>query len=478
MVFTPNTVASQVSKYMANAVSVASIWGGIIINVKEAPYLAKGDGVTDDTAAIQAAINAVTNGGTVVFPSGTYCISSTLTIGNGSASVASTVHNIFLQGVGAGDGNGTRIATKLKWIGTVNVSMMQFNGLISGGGIDKIEFDGNALAKHCIVVYSLNHFYFGLLMLNNFKDTGLIFTGEVGGTVGCSNGTIDQLLIGLNYAGTTGLTLDGTVGVGIAGLLFNRVVISGNGNGNTGIKMGFADHNTFITVSISYSTPLSGTNYGILLQGSTDGANGIFPYENIFINCNPGQGGVAQTTPSGYTPSKNYIVRMVTGDGSPVPTVSGIAGTCPDTGGTGEVMPFGLGSSPVIVGKEKRAVTTTAQANNIGSAFKAGQDAMLEICAFAYISNAVSSNAVAFGISYTDALSGTAKIAYFQPVVSTASPTVASSPMNGASNFGNGSYAMATLSIYVKAETAINIFYVDPTNTPNDQVSVVIKRVT
>jgi hypothetical protein len=53
------------------------------INVKQ--YGAVGDGVTDDTAAIQAALNAVpqgnpTYGGTVFFPIGRYRITSTLTV--------------------------------------------------------------------------------------------------------------------------------------------------------------------------------------------------------------------------------------------------------------------------------------------------------------------------------------------------------------------------------------------------------------
>ena len=47
---------------------------------------AVGDGKTDDTAAIQAALNAVANGISVLAPPLTFKVSSTLTVGNGGAS--------------------------------------------------------------------------------------------------------------------------------------------------------------------------------------------------------------------------------------------------------------------------------------------------------------------------------------------------------------------------------------------------------
>lgn len=66
----------------------AAQWG--VVNVKD--YGATGDGVTDDTAAIQAALNAVPTGGIVVIPPGTYAISSTLVPGS----------NITIRGTNSG----------------------------------------------------------------------------------------------------------------------------------------------------------------------------------------------------------------------------------------------------------------------------------------------------------------------------------------------------------------------------------------
>ena len=49
-----------------------------VVNVKLDPFNATGDGVTDDTAAIQAALNTITNGGVLYLPQGNYVVSASL----------------------------------------------------------------------------------------------------------------------------------------------------------------------------------------------------------------------------------------------------------------------------------------------------------------------------------------------------------------------------------------------------------------
>ena len=59
-----------------------AVMGGPVVDVRHPDYGAVGDGVTDDSAAIQAAIDAIpSTGGVVVFPAGNYHVDTGLTTG-------------------------------------------------------------------------------------------------------------------------------------------------------------------------------------------------------------------------------------------------------------------------------------------------------------------------------------------------------------------------------------------------------------
>ena len=66
-----------------------------VVNVKDPRYGAVGDGATDDTAAIQAAIDFVsgTNGGTVYFPAGNYKTSATITVASAGTRIVGSGRN-------------------------------------------------------------------------------------------------------------------------------------------------------------------------------------------------------------------------------------------------------------------------------------------------------------------------------------------------------------------------------------------------
>ena len=120
--------------------------GGAVYNVKHTAFGAVGDGSTDDTAAIQAAIDQVqTHGGMVFIPEGTYRLTASLTIGAASA----FKHSVILQGVRpVSPFSGSIGDTTFIWDSTTNHGPMLKVYCAFGGKIDSINFNGNAKADY------------------------------------------------------------------------------------------------------------------------------------------------------------------------------------------------------------------------------------------------------------------------------------------------------------------------------------------
>lgn len=106
-----------------------------ILNVRSSMWGAKGDGVTDDTGAIQAALTAA-NGASVYFPPGTYLISSNhLSVANDATKLIG--HNAVILGGSA-----------------------SFDGIVISANfcvVQDIEINGNSLTGSGILITGTNN---------------------------------------------------------------------------------------------------------------------------------------------------------------------------------------------------------------------------------------------------------------------------------------------------------------------------------
>ena len=104
-----------------------------LVNVKD--FGAVGDGVHDDTQAIQAAINSLPSGGTVYLPQGSYVISSALTI---------TQSGLTLRGQNI-------VSTSLQLVG--NINGIEVLGPVTGTTIQTLFINGDSGATSGAGIY-------------------------------------------------------------------------------------------------------------------------------------------------------------------------------------------------------------------------------------------------------------------------------------------------------------------------------------
>lgn len=158
--------------------TVTTSSSNLVYNVQDATYGAKGDGITDDTAAIQAAIAAASaaGGGIVFFPTGTYKITATLTVSH---------DNIALVGADWG--------AILSWAGAAAGTMVQVTAPGGAGNfrygikIAELFINGNSIAS--VVGLDLQSCY-GMLIDHiriRFVNGICIHDDGIGGAFGAYN---------------------------------------------------------------------------------------------------------------------------------------------------------------------------------------------------------------------------------------------------------------------------------------------------
>ena len=258
---------------------------GAPVNVLD--FGAVGNGVADDTAAIQAAIDAVeaAGGGQVKLPTGTYKITFSLTI-TGAVPVwitgtwASVLSN---KGVGNTITVGNASANQTADIRILGISIQGQAGTLDGIQILRIQqarvegvrikfMGGNGLSMAgCYASWILNSYF------NNNGSNGISFTGYA------TAGSDFMQVIGnrLLANGAKGILVDNTA-YGPAGMRIENNDFEGNAIGLTVITGSATNNNESFTLVGNYFENNFGSNMSIGEDAGTSLIRGLVIQGNFF----------------------------------------------------------------------------------------------------------------------------------------------------------------------------------------------------
>jgi hypothetical protein len=298
------------------------VWdkGGAVYNVKA--YGAVGDGTTDDTAAIQAAYNAVpATGGDVIFPPGTYLITTGLSFSK---------PGVRLIGLGGGAGpndlGSVNASVRLLWGGTAGGTMVTFTA-VSGAtnqalhrvGLHNMMLDCNGSAGIGLALRSVRWGTFENLYISECTNHGL--DTNVVATLGEARDNHSNTFMNIvtrNFFGGvngTGIFLSGDATANTCvNSFYNISVVFCEGYG---IHFWNADSNRFYGLRASKGGACSAGDRGVLLD-SGNGAGGRNVQANYFWHVS--SNGFVQQNMQPYT--SNTVFGFDRSDGEPAPTVT------------------------------------------------------------------------------------------------------------------------------------------------------------
>lgn len=306
---------------ITNAGTLAGTWNPSAGWVFVTDFGADPTGSSDSTTAIQAAINALpVTGGFVYFPPGIYKISSTLVIGNGSASANSTINGVSLVGIGGMSDPGLTApnfagSVILRWAGGSN-SMVQFLGPMAGWGIENIVFDGITIAAPSVglEVKSAANGFCRNVTITNASTAGILswtwspISGAVTFADSIQNTYINTYVVVPAVSNAKGIQLDS--GLQVAGTpqsdtdyntFINTDVFMPNSALTTyGVYLKSCDSNCFVNLHL---VGVGAGNVGVAFDYSIDN---VFPNSNFFFMVDNAM--ATQWINSAGTPSANPIL--------------------------------------------------------------------------------------------------------------------------------------------------------------------------
>lgn len=246
-----------------------SMIAGAPLNVRD--FGAAGDGSTNDTTAIQNALN--TNGGNVslYFPKGVYLINSTILIPQNHAT------KMFGDGFNGQEVTNPVEGTVIKWAGAANGLMFSSN--VAGGAntsgliINDMRFDGNNIASRGMVIGAdaahPQHEYFTNVQFRNFAFNGTDACLDLAGASYSKYGVADSNFINVLIDGGARALRVSSQQLNFYGCAF------GAKNGSILVELGDNCHPKFFGCGF-YSGP--GNPISVFGIGGTVGIDGLECY--------------------------------------------------------------------------------------------------------------------------------------------------------------------------------------------------------
>lgn len=226
--------------------------GRSVFNVRS--FGAKGNGVADDTTAIQNAITAATAaGGVTYFPKGTYVITSTLSFGSGAALI------------GDGRGSTTLLASGIAGAAILNATVSVISGVLTNVLVADMTIDGATgptgtatgiwFDTHLFSQIDYHNVVFERLQFQNLH-TGWVFSAVQGGAALTKDSVTVHACRFINCA--AGIILGGTYAVLISSSVFV---------GNTACAIGTSGYQGVPSTGVTNGDVALTTITGCVIQG-------------------------------------------------------------------------------------------------------------------------------------------------------------------------------------------------------------------